>query len=176
VTFQWFLAVAAAPLSFENVIDDLGEVADQLAAEMGVLQSNLLTWHSYRLSELDGTFASGVLPLPGGSVVGSITTPALSAQTCMGLSLPTQQSRRILKKFMPGGVEAQTANNGNWNTTPLGEWEGVVGGWISGIEATNGLWLWSYNDGKATEVSIIFPFAVTARAEPHVQRRRRADA
>jgi hypothetical protein len=176
LAWQMFLATTATTLSFEEVLDDLGEVAAEIAALFVPKQSDQFSWTGYRVSELDGTFSSGVQALPGGTQTGVLTGDLLPAQTALGLSAPTQQSRRILKKFIPGLTVGQVTANGNWAASTITDWQAIADQLIIGFEATHGLWLWSYNDGKETPVSIIFPHSITVKVEPHVQRRRRLDA
>lgn len=172
--WQFQLASGATPMSWDDVVSNLGEVADQIAADLAPLQVDAWTWSWYRCGTLDGNYVSGELSLPNAQTGDITTSDPLPPQTTFQVAFPTGRSRHILRKAIMGLAEEQTGAFGNFSSTVVTAFNTALAPYLVPVSTSDGTWQMCYSlPGTPGDPYPLYPQAVKGSPYPCVQRRRR---
>lgn len=172
--FQWILTSGLTPMSFGQVVSDMGEVAVEVANMIKPLQSEDWSWTIYSVGTLDDTVVSGQLALPGGAIQGEIDdSDLLPPQTTLQVSFATGRSRHILRKAVMATTEGQTGPFGNYSSATVSAANAALAPLLLPVEATNGAWNYCFSKPGSPGIYPLLPQSVKTNPVPCVQRRRR---
>lgn len=175
MVFQFQLASGATPMSWDDVIANLGEVAQEIAEAFAPVQSDEWAWTLYSCATLNDSNVSGLRALPTGAIGTITTSDLLPPQTTAQISFSTGRSRKVLKKALMGLTEGQTGPFGNYSTATITAINTAAAFLLLPIESSDASWVYCYSlPGTPGGDYPLYPQTVKTNPVPCVQRRRRS--
>jgi len=174
MVFQFYLNSLVAPLTFAQVVDDMAELTETFATDVALLQTDNYNWIGYSVQTLNGTDVSGFNAFAAPIVGDDTTNDSWPSQTAAVLTFATGQSRRIMKKFVPGLPVTALAPGGNLDATWVVSLISLGTTLLGELEATNAGWRYCHSDVVYNPPgTVVFPQTIAVSVVPKVQRRRR---
>lgn len=164
--------VTGGTLSAAQGAEDADEFVTNLFTDMNTVLWEGLSWYGCTFDALEGSNVSGFIPLTA-PVPGVATTDPLPPGVAMLAFLPTGETRRQMRKFIPGLTEAAIGAFGGFGSGTVSAIAAILADYLLvPFVGTNGTWQYGTYNGDRTP-AFAQPTALNVSAIPAYQRRRK---
>ena len=162
---------SGTPLTQSEGLGDIEEWLTDLLTILKTIQTLLHVWNSFTVADLNGIEVSGAVPFSS-PLVGEATGDPLPPGVAMLGYFNTGQAHRQLRKYLPGGTEAQVTASGLFGTSTTAIFASTVSLFLDPYSASNGLWRYGHAL-PGIGASWVTPVSMSVNTIPSYQRRRR---
>lgn len=157
-------------VSGATVLTDLEVILRGLYTLVALINNAVTVWRGFRVEELDGSNATGLLPFVGGDITGALTNDPVPSGVSALILFPTGVKRVLLKKYFGVLDESEIGPSGNIPTATLNDL-GDIAAYLLAVQSFNQDWSYGFKSPKTG--TFLIPDESTVSAIPAYQRRRK---
>lgn len=167
--YEYYMGTGTG-VSGADVLDDLVDIFTALYVLISAFTNAVAVWRGIRVTELDGSNATGLLPFVGGDITGQLTNDPIPTGVALLMSFPTGIKRVVPRKFFGVLDTSLLGASGNFGSAPTTAMTNTAAFLVTPQVETQ---TWYYSHKVKGVGPTVFPDSAVISLVPAYQRRRK---